>query len=98
MCKTVASGELPSNTGSSAGCSVTTWRGETGMKQGGRFKRKGTYVYLCLIRVVWQKPTRHCKTMIFQLKNKLEKRALAKAAWSLRVKAMAGTGGLVLPP
>ena len=95
-----ASGKLPSDPGSSAGCSVTTWRGEMGMKQGGRFKSKWTCVSLRRIRVVWQKPTQRCKAIIFQLKNifKKEKRVLAKAAWSLSVKAMAGTGGPVLPP
>ena len=36
---------------------------------GGRFKRKGTYVYLWLIHVdVWQKPTQYCKAIILQLK------------------------------
>ena len=95
-----ASAKLPSDPGSSAGCSVTTQRGEMGMKQGGRFKSKGTCVSLRRIRVVWQKPTQHYKAIIFQSKNifKKEKRELAKAAWSLRVKAMAGTGGPVLPP
>ena len=39
-----ASAKLPSDPGSSAGCSVTTQRGEMGMKQGGRFKRRG-HVY-----------------------------------------------------
>ena len=35
----------------------------------GRFKREGTYVYLWLIHAdVWQKPTQHCKTIIFHLK------------------------------
>ena len=37
----------------------------------GRFKKKGTYVYLWLIHVaLWQKPTQHCKAIIFQLKKK----------------------------
>ena len=36
---------------------------------GGRFKRKGPYVYLWLIHiVVWQKPTQHYKAIILQLK------------------------------
>ena len=42
---------------------------------GGRFKRKGTYVYLWQTHVdTWQKPTQYCKAIIFQLKpNKLKK-------------------------
>ena len=40
---------------------------------GGRFKRKGTYVYLWLIHVdVWQKPTEYCKEIILQLKINLK--------------------------
>ena len=47
------------------------WDGE----ENGRFKREGTYVYLWLIHVdVWQKTTKFCKAIIFQLKSKcLEK-------------------------
>ena len=43
---------------------------------GGRFRRKGIYVYLRLIHVaVWQKPTQHYKAVIFQLKiSKLKKK------------------------
>ena len=48
------------------------WDGEEGGKevQGG-----GSYVFLWLIHVdVWQKPTQHCKAVIFQLKiNKFKK-------------------------
>ena len=42
----------------------------------GRFKKKGTYVYLLPILVdVWQKPTQYCKAIILQLKiNKLKKK------------------------
>ena len=37
----------------------------------GRFKRKGTYVYLWLIHVdIWQKPTQLYKAIILQFKNK----------------------------
>ena len=45
------------------------------MEVGGRFKRKGTHVYLCLIHAdVWQKPMLYCKAIILQLKiNKLKK-------------------------
>ena len=44
-----------------------------GWEAGGRFKREGMYVYLQLIHViVWQKPTRHCKDIFLQLKNKKE--------------------------
>ena len=40
-----------------------------GWEVGGRFKRKGTWVYLWLIHVdVWQKPTEYCKAIILQLK------------------------------
>ena len=32
-----------------------------GWDVGGKLKREGTYVYLCLIHVdVWQKPTQYC--------------------------------------
>ena len=35
---------------------------------GERFNRDGVYVYLWLIHAgVWQKPTQHCKAIIFQL-------------------------------
>ena len=51
-----------------------------GWKEGRRFKKEGTYVYLWLIHVdVWQKPTQYCKASILQLKiNKLreEKKAM----------------------
>ena len=41
---------------------------------GGRFKREGMYVYLWLIHVdIWQKPTKFCKAIIYQLKHKLKK-------------------------
>ena len=41
---------------------------------GGRFKWKGKYVYLLLIRVdVWQKPTQYCKAIILQLKINFKK-------------------------
>ena len=45
---------------------------EGGMRreEGGRFKMEGTYVYLWLIHVdIWQRPTQHCKAIIFQFKN-----------------------------
>ena len=36
--------------------------------------REGTYVYLWLIHVVWQNPTKYCKAIILQLKlNKFKK-------------------------
>ena len=46
-----------------------------GREMGGRFKKEGAYVYLCLIHVdVWQKPTHYCKVIIFLLKiNKFKK-------------------------
>ena len=38
----------------------------------GKFKRKGTYIYLELIHVdVWQKPTHYCRAIILQLKINL---------------------------
>ena len=41
-----------------------------GREMGGRFKRKGIYVYLWLIHVeVWQKTTKFCKAIIPQLKK-----------------------------
>ena len=41
-------------------------------KVGGRFKKKGTDVYLWLIHVdVWKKPTKFCKAIILQLKIKI---------------------------
>ena len=46
-----------------------------GREMGGRFKREGAYVYLWLIHVdVRQKPTKFCKAIILQLKNKLIKK------------------------
>ena len=48
-----------------------TYRGGMRREMGGRFKREGIYVYLWLIHVeVWQKTTKFCKAIIFQLKNK----------------------------
>ena len=45
---------------------VGLWR-----EMGGQFKGEGTYVDLWLIHVdVWQKPTKFCKAIILQLKNK----------------------------
>ena len=38
---------------------------------GREVQRKGTYVYPWLIHVdVWQKPTKFCKAIILQFKNK----------------------------
>ena len=46
------------NTRNSVQCSGTTEnRDGMGWGVGGRFKREGTYVYLWLIHIVWQKPT-----------------------------------------
>ena len=47
--------------------------GEMGREMGGRFKREGIYVYLCLIDVeVDKKTTKFCKAIILQLKiNKI---------------------------
>ena len=42
-------------------------------KEGGRFKREGTYVYPWLIQVdIWQKPTQYYKAIIIQLERKKE--------------------------
>ena len=44
---------------------------------GGRFKREGTYAYTLLIHIaVQQKWIQHCKAILFQLKNKFEKKIL----------------------
>ena len=38
---------------------------------GGSFKREETYVYLWMTHIViWQKPRKQCKAIIFQLKKK----------------------------
>ena len=53
------------DTGSSARCSVTAYRG--GMGTGERCEEEGTYVYLWLtLTGVWQKPAQYCKAIIFQ--------------------------------
>ena len=40
-----------------------------GWEVGGRFKKKRTYVSLCLIHAdVWQKLTQYCKAIMLQLK------------------------------
>ena len=52
-----------------------TWAAQTrlcdileGWKMGGRFKRKGTYIYLWPIYIdVWQGLTQYCKAVILQL-------------------------------
>ena len=45
-----------------------------GREMGGRFKREGTYVFLWLIHVdKWQKPTKHGKAIILQLKINFRK-------------------------
>ena len=59
------------DSGNSDSWSITTQRGEMGREMGGRFKWEGTYVYLWLIHVeIWQKPTKFCKAITLQLKNK----------------------------
>ena len=50
---------------------------------GGRLKRQGIYVYLWLIHIVeWQKPTQHCKAVIFQFKL-IIKKEYDGTAWCL---------------
>ena len=47
-----------------------------GVEVGGKFRRKGTYVYLCLIHVdICQRPAQYCKANILQL-NKREKKKI----------------------
>ena len=55
---------------------MTTQKDGIGWDVGGKFKRKGTYVYLWLTHVdVWQRPTQYCKAIILQLKiSKLKKK------------------------
>ena len=49
-----------------------------GREMGGRFKREGTYVYLWLIHVdVWKKPTKFCKAIILQLREKKKAKIMA---------------------
>ena len=44
--------------------------GWDGVGEGGRLRREGTHVYLWLIHVdVWQKPTKHCKAIVLQLRK-----------------------------
>ena len=65
----VANGNLLYDPGNSNQGSVTTQRCGHGREQGGKFKRKGTYVHLWLIHVdIWQKPIQYYKAIIFQLK------------------------------
>ena len=67
--KEIASENLLSSTGSSAWCSVVTWRG--GMGVGVEFKRDETHVYTWLIHcVVQQRLTQYSKATIPQLKRK----------------------------
>ena len=68
MCIIDGGEKLPYDTGSSAGCSVMTWR--NGMGLGGRLNREGTYVYRWLIHAdVHQKPTALCKSTALQCKR-----------------------------
>ena len=80
----IASRKLVYNTQGSIHCSVNTWcsRGVDGYGVRGRFRKKGTYVYLWLIHVaVWQKPTQHCSAIIFQLKIDKFKRQFTKSIY-----------------
>ena len=63
--------------------SKETQRGQMRWEAGGRFKRKGTYAYLCLVPIdVWQKPIQYCKTIILQLKiNNFKKGVKKKEKW-----------------
>ena len=72
--KQIANGKWLCNTGSSAWYSDSL-EGWDGVGVGGRFNSEGTYVYLWLILVVWQKPTLHCETIILQLKMEKNRKA-----------------------
>ena len=64
-----ANGKLLCSTSAQLGARWQPRRGGTGWEVGRRFKREGTCVYLWLTDVdVWQKPTQHCKAIIFQWK------------------------------
>ena len=85
--KQIASGKLLYNTRTPARRSVMA----CGM--GRRLRREGIYVYLRLIHIVlWQKPTQHCRAIIFQLKVKF----FFLNLWR-RVKRNATTGELTQP-
>ena len=44
--------------------------GWDGVGVGGRLRREGTHVYLWLIHVdMWQKPAKHCKAIVLQLRK-----------------------------
>ena len=59
--------------------SVTTSRGGRWWEVGGKLNREVTYVCLWLIHIdVWQKPTQHCKAIIFQLKINFKKMTILK--------------------
>ena len=67
MCKT-AGGKLLFSRGSSAQCSVTTYRGGV---PGQETQEGGTDVYIQLVLcVVQQKPTHHCKVITLQYTKK----------------------------
>ena len=77
--KQIASGNLLYDSGSSNQCCVAIQRDGMGWEMGGRFQRKGIYVYLWLIHVdVWKKQTQYCKASILQLKIKIFKKKLLK--------------------
>ena len=74
-----ADGNLLYVSGNSNWGSGTTERGGMGRKRGGRFKREGAHIHLWLIHLdVWQKPTKFCKAIILQFKNKLNFKIHAK--------------------
>ena len=61
----MASGNLLGDMGSSAQCSVTTWRGGMGLGDGRWFRREGKYIYLWLIYAdVWQRPAQYYNAII----------------------------------
>ena len=59
--------------------------GGDGEGAGGRLGREGTYVYLWLIHVGWQKLAQYCKAVIFQrtiLKNIKARQTGALPGWN----------------
>ena len=71
---------------------MTTQKDGIGWDVGGKFKRKGTYVYLWLTHVnVWQKPTQYCEALILQLKiSKLKKKKTHMSNKNQKVNAKGG--------
>ena len=67
--KQIASKNLLYDSGNSNWSSVTTQRGGKGWEVGGRFERGDTCMPMVIHVDVWQKPTKHWKPIILQLKT-----------------------------